>query len=575
MLSIIIPVRDRPIVLKRCIESIVCQKKINCVEIIIVDDGSTISYHDLLKSLENRATITYVKQVPLGIAAARNRGILIARYKWILFIDSDCVMGDDCLENLIAKIQTHPKENCFQLNIHGSLTYPAGIIEHVRVQATIEQLIKDNKTIKYVNTAGFLIEKNVLSAMDNFNVSLVRGTDTFLLSRLLQEGFVPGYLVSCIINHMPEKTLADYILNHFSIGFHNSNARQFIAGSSKVLMNNRQRMSVLKRISDRIKKARLPSVYIPLQLIAYSIESIGRFVFKIMKPPSVRFSSLSVIIDPISENEIIARITEAALLRKNLFVTYLTAWSLVQMQHDAEFKEILNHADICAPDGMGVVLTAFFTKLKLVKKVTIHDYYKKLFIEISNRKLRIALIGGYIGFPEKAAAAIRQFAPDIDICLVHPGFFDNKKQEEVLRNNLIAMKPAIIILSMSQPVQEKWAYDNKYFFQGTVMLCVGAFFEFISGYNSPLPERFRFIRRMGLEWLWRLMHDPKRHWRRYMIGIPKLGYYILCYYVSLIKNIITIDLLKFVLSTAPTLLMRLREPLKISLPSKKGPSKKS
>lgn len=248
---------------------------------------------------------------------------------------------------------------------------------------------------------------------------------------------------------------------------------------------------------------------------------------------SKRIKLLSAVVDDISSEEIIEKIVTNKSYNGNLFVSYLTAWSLVIAEKDSEFSNILNETDICAADGMGAVLAAFLTSFKLIKKVTLHDYYKNLLREIEARKLRVALIGGYDGLSESACKIISNSYPKINICVQHTGFI-NLNNEKKLLNDLVLQKPDIVFLSMSQPVQEKWYYKHLNELPKSAYICTGAFFEFITGYVKPLPKSLIFIRHIGMEWVWRLIHDPKKLWRRYLIGIPQLFLNISAFYVKLI-----------------------------------------
>ncbi len=82
---------------------------------------------------------------------------------------------------------------------------------------------------------------------------------------------------------------------------------------------------------------------------------------------------------------------------------------------------------------------------------------------------------------------------------------------------------------MGTPLQEKWAYHNVRADHARVVLTVGALFDFVSG---TIPRAPRMARAMRLEWAYRLVQEPARLWRRYMVGIPVFLYYVLQYRFS-------------------------------------------
>jgi len=520
-ISIVIPVRDRLQSLCKCLDSIALQECSIELEVIVVDDGSNEEIPDISKDYQFNLRI--IRQVPLGIAAARNRGIQEAKGDLLFFLDSDCLLLDNSLYHLVQSYKQQTEFKAFQLRLIGNKLSSVGKMEHLRLFTTQQLLLEDNGQIKYLNTCGFAIRREVIDDCEIFSPALRRGEDTCLLKKLSQKGNLPYYLKNSIVEHHPQSKFLIYILRHFIIGYHNYLSHIRLRNTN-IRLSFAQKLILLKKMFHLQRQENIHVIYPCLVLFAYLFEILGRMFYLILGTRHSRSQLLTTVVDRIEENEIIHKVTSCAALRKGLFVTYLTAWTLVLSQKDREFefRKCLSSADIIYSDGMGVVLTAFLSKFRKLKKVTLHNFYPKLFQEISNRRLRIALVGGVQGLAEEAAVEIKKLAPNANICLCHTGYLQSRKQEIELREKLIQRQAQIVFVGMSQPIQEKWINKNREFLPNTVFYCVGAFFEFISNKEPLLPNSLKIIRVMGLEWLWRLYHSPKKLYHRYIWGLPYL-----------------------------------------------------
>jgi N-acetylglucosaminyldiphosphoundecaprenol N-acetyl-beta-D-mannosaminyltransferase len=123
-------------------------------------------------------------------------------------------------------------------------------------------------------------------------------------------------------------------------------------------------------------------------------------------------------------------------------------------------------------------------------------------------------VGGRPGVGEKAAAVLREAAPGLDI-QTHHGYFDvtGPDNDAVLRT-IARYGPHILMVGMGMPRQESWIMDNFHALDTHVILNSGACFDFVAGV-VPMPPRW--LGRVGLEWLYRLMSEPKRLWKRYLV----------------------------------------------------------
>lgn len=160
---------------------------------------------------------------------------------------------------------------------------------------------------------------------------------------------------------------------------------------------------------------------------------------------------------------------------------------LVEAQKDKEFKEILNQADLAVPDGIGLVLAARFLGQPFKQRITGTDLMEKICQKAAQKKWPIFLLGGQKGVAKKAAENLRKKYPRLDIGTVPSG---------------------ILFVALGAPKQEKWIVQNLVKMPSVKLaMGVGGAFDFISGRVQRAPK---FLRLIGLEWLWRLFCQPRR-----------------------------------------------------------------
>ena len=138
------------------------------------------------------------------------------------------------------------------------------------------------------------------------------------------------------------------------------------------------------------------------------------------------------------------------------------------------------------------------------------------------KKYTIFIIGGKDGIAEKAKANLEKKLPDIEIVGVYapPFGFENNLDE---LDRIIAMisdvHPDLLIACFGCPKQEKWIYENIDKYDAKVTICAGATVDFLAGNVKRAP---RWMSDHGLEWFYRLLQEPKRMFKRYLIDDVKI-----------------------------------------------------
>lgn len=213
-----------------------------------------------------------------------------------------------------------------------------------------------------------------------------------------------------------------------------------------------------------------------------------------------------------------------------LLINTINAHSYNTARRDALFAEALTKGDVLIPDGVSIVKACRWLNAKSRPKERIAGW--DLF---DFEMKRLAQHGGrcmFMGSSEKVLSLIRENAaveyPNIEVVTYSPPYkpeFSNEDNDAIVKA-INEANPDLLWIGMTAPKQEKWAYShwkelNIHCHCGTI----GAVFDFYAGTAKRAPEWWQ---EEGLEWLYRLILEPRRMWRRYMIGNLRF-LYIICY----------------------------------------------
>ena len=190
--------------------------------------------------------------------------------------------------------------------------------------------------------------------------------------------------------------------------------------------------------------------------------------------------------------------------RQNIIFT-LNPEILLLGRKNQDYKKVLQSADLALLDGIGLVWLGRFFGMPFKERVTGADFMEELAKLAGQTGKSIFLLGGRNGAAEKTANALKTKFPGIKIV----GFLEDQSQWQ---NCAEIFKADILFVAIGAPKQEVWIYDNLPKLRNIkIAVGVGGAFDFISG---KIPRAPKLLREIGLEWMWRLMIEPrKRFWR--------------------------------------------------------------
>jgi N-acetylglucosaminyldiphosphoundecaprenol N-acetyl-beta-D-mannosaminyltransferase len=186
----------------------------------------------------------------------------------------------------------------------------------------------------------------------------------------------------------------------------------------------------------------------------------------------------------------------------------------------AWLRDLYNRADFVRIDGAGVRLGARLLGQTLPPRMTWADFIWDLAAFAEPRGFRLFFLGARPGVAERAAERLCRRYPALQIAGTQHGYFSpaaGDPEHEAVLARIAAGRADILLVGMGMPRQERWIGDNWERLSATVIMTAGAVFDYASGHLRRPPPVFS---RTGLEWLGRLLIEPRRLWRRYLIGNP-------------------------------------------------------
>lgn len=187
---------------------------------------------------------------------------------------------------------------------------------------------------------------------------------------------------------------------------------------------------------------------------------------------------------------------------------------------DADYRRILLGADRVLPDGIGIHLGCRMLGVALRANVNGTDLFPPLCERAAREGLGLFLLGARPGVAEAVADKMRARYPGLRVVGTQDGYFAPADEVAIIER-INASDAAILMVAFGVPRQEAWLSCHHERLRVPVRLGVGGLFDFYSG---RIPRAPVWMREIGLEWVWRLLQEPGRMWRRYLIGNPLFLY---------------------------------------------------
>jgi N-acetylglucosaminyldiphosphoundecaprenol N-acetyl-beta-D-mannosaminyltransferase len=221
-------------------------------------------------------------------------------------------------------------------------------------------------------------------------------------------------------------------------------------------------------------------------------------------PESVRL--LGVRLTPLAMEEALERARQFIADGSPHMIVTSDALGLIAAQDDEDLRRIMDEADMVTPDGQGVVLAARLLDLPIRERVSGVDMVRRLCEVAAAEGRSVFLLGAAQGVAEEAAGKLREAVPGLQVAGTHHGYFSPEEEVGIIEQ-IRAARPAVLFVAFGIPKQEKWIRAHLTELGVPVCIGVGGSLDVISGRLKRAPL---WVRRCGLEWLFRVLQEPRR-----------------------------------------------------------------
>jgi len=224
---------------------------------------------------------------------------------------------------------------------------------------------------------------------------------------------------------------------------------------------------------------------------------------------------LGVKVDVVTMDKAVEMLETFIAEKKNRLVATANAEMVMTAQNDSHLAEVLDQADLVVPDGAGVVWAARYQGNQVPERVAGYDMVQQLLARAAVCGYRVYFFGGAPGIAEQACKTAKEWYSGLDVVGIRNGFFTDADEPGIIED-IRASKPDILLAALGVPKQEKWLAKHLTELNVPVSIGVGGSFDVMAGNVKRAPL---WMRRISLEWLFRLVMQPQRALR--MLALPR------------------------------------------------------
>ncbi len=205
--------------------------------------------------------------------------------------------------------------------------------------------------------------------------------------------------------------------------------------------------------------------------------------------------------------------------RGRVYIVVAPVHTVMESQFSADYRQLLNQADMITPDGMPLVFLSRWLGQPHVRRVYGPDVMLNFSRLSADRGFRHFYYGGAEGIPDLLAETLTAKFPGLQVVGTYSPPFRplTLEEDQAIIDMINAANPDVVWIGLGCPKQDIWMAQHRDKLNAPILIGVGAAFDFLSGQKSQAP---RWMMRYSLEWLYRLLQEPRRLWRRYLLCNP-------------------------------------------------------
>lgn len=218
-------------------------------------------------------------------------------------------------------------------------------------------------------------------------------------------------------------------------------------------------------------------------------------------------------------------------LTEKLVINTINQYSFCVAEKNLKFKQALQNVDVLLPDGIGILAAVKLQTNQSIRKISGSDLHQFLLERLDLLKGKCFYLGSSAATLEKINQHLKGNFPNIKAGFYSPPYKFNFSEEDNLKmiEAVNDFAPDVLFVGMTAPKQEIWVDQNKGNLDAATICCIGAVFDFFAGtVQRPNP----FYVNHGLEWFGRLIKEPKRMWKRYLVFGPVFLFLLVKYKIQ-------------------------------------------
>lgn len=224
----------------------------------------------------------------------------------------------------------------------------------------------------------------------------------------------------------------------------------------------------------------------------------------------------TVQVHPVTMEETLERIDQqrSAARANPLQICFVNPACVNIARRTPAYRRAVNRAGLVAPDGIGMRIAGKILGRGFRQNVNGTDLFPRLCERLSRNGGRLYLLGGRPGVAEDVASWVAKNHPGVQVAGLQHGYFDATEQDAVIEK-IRNSEADVLLVAMGVPRQDLWIQEHARQTGAPVVMGVGGLFDF---YANRIPRAPQWLREIGLEWTFRLYQEPRRMWRRYLLG---------------------------------------------------------
>jgi N-acetylglucosaminyldiphosphoundecaprenol N-acetyl-beta-D-mannosaminyltransferase len=220
------------------------------------------------------------------------------------------------------------------------------------------------------------------------------------------------------------------------------------------------------------------------------------------------------VLDPVTKDEAVAAIDEHIAAGTPFEQVSINAAKVVRLQHDPVFREAVERCELSTADGQAIVWAARLLGHRLPERVAGIDLMRALLDLASRRGYGIFILGARPEVLEDAVQRIRERHPELRVAGYQHGYYAREEEPEVV-GRIRASSADILFIALETPAKELFIARNRERLGVPFVMGVGGAIDVLAGRRRRAPV---WMQRIGLEWLFRMLQDPRRMAKRYLVG---------------------------------------------------------